>query len=159
MPALLRRPVSAGAQPCQGRSSLDMARAPAEYGSSREAQTGKITQIEVSTLPGEPRSSKGSVCEVVSAEPAADGVWRTLATAERLNVCAALFQSGGAVPNDWIYSAMRLVMIAGTTALNRGVAAVVARMHSCTRSWRTLCKAAVSPSSRSLPKSAAPESH
>jgi hypothetical protein len=28
--------------------------------------------------------------------------------------------SGGAVPDDWIYSAMRLVMIAGTFALNRG---------------------------------------
>jgi hypothetical protein len=31
-----------------------------------------------------------------------------------------LFQSGGTVPGDWIYSAMRLVMIAGTAALNRG---------------------------------------
>jgi hypothetical protein len=68
-------------------------------------------------------SSKGSVCEVVSAEPAADGVWRTLATAPGLCACAGLFQSGGAVPDDWIYSAMRLVMISGTTALNRGVAA------------------------------------
>jgi len=68
-------------------------------------------------------SSKGSVCEVVSAEPAADRVWRTLATATGLRVCAGLFQSSGAVPDDWNYSAMRLVMIAGTTALNRGVAA------------------------------------
>lgn len=65
-------------------------------------------------------SSKGSVCEVVSAEPAADGVWRTLASAQGLRACAGLFQSGGTVPDDWIYSAMRLVMIAGTTALNRG---------------------------------------
>jgi hypothetical protein len=32
-----------------------------------------------------------------------------------------LFQSGGTVPDEWIYSAIRLVMIAGTTALNRGV--------------------------------------
>jgi hypothetical protein len=64
--------------------------------------------------------SKGSVCEVVSAEPAADGPWRALATAEGLRVCAALFRSGGTVPDDWIFSAMRLVMIAGTAALNRG---------------------------------------
>ena len=66
-------------------------------------------------------ASEGSVCEVVSAEPAADGVWRSLATAHGLWVCAGLFQSGGMVPGDWIYSAMRLVMIAGTAALNRGV--------------------------------------
>jgi hypothetical protein len=66
-------------------------------------------------------ASKGSVCEVVSAEPAADGVWRTLATAHGLRVCAGLFQSGGTVSGDWIYSAVRLVMIAGTAALNRGV--------------------------------------
>ena len=56
-PALLRRPASAGARPCQGRSSLDRACAPAEYGSYQEARTGKISQIEVSTLSGEPRSS------------------------------------------------------------------------------------------------------
>ncbi len=56
MPALLRRPGSAGARPCQGRSSLDRTCAPAEYGSYREARTGKISQIEVSTLSGEPRA-------------------------------------------------------------------------------------------------------
>jgi hypothetical protein len=55
MPALLRRPGSAGARPCQGRSSLDRACAPAEYGSYREAQTGKISQVKVPTLSGEPR--------------------------------------------------------------------------------------------------------
>jgi hypothetical protein len=67
-------------------------------------------------------SSRGSVCEAVSADPAADGIWRTLATANGLHVCAGLFPSGGTVPDDWVYSAMRLVMIAGTTALNRGAA-------------------------------------
>src|SRR5580700_6866041 len=55
MPALLRRPACPGARPCQGRSSLDRACAPAEYGSYREARTGKISQFEVSTLSGEPR--------------------------------------------------------------------------------------------------------
>ena len=60
MPALLRRPGSAGARPCQGRSSLDRACAPAEYGSYREARTGKISQIEVSTLSGESRSGGAS---------------------------------------------------------------------------------------------------
>jgi hypothetical protein len=64
--------------------------------------------------------SKGSVCEVVSAEPAADGVWQALATARGLRACAGLFQSGGVVPDAWVYSAMRLVMIAGTIALDRG---------------------------------------
>jgi hypothetical protein len=67
-------------------------------------------------------SSRGSACEVVSADPAADEIWRTLATANGLRVCAGLFPSGGSVPGDWIYSALRLVMIAGTTALNRGAA-------------------------------------
>jgi hypothetical protein len=57
MPSLLRRPVSAGARPCPGRSSLDRACAPAEYGSYQEARTGKISQIKVSTLRGEPRAT------------------------------------------------------------------------------------------------------
>ena len=51
MPALLRCPGSAGARPCPGRSSLDRACAPAEYGSYREARTGKISQFEVSNVP------------------------------------------------------------------------------------------------------------
>ena len=57
MPLLLRRPGSARARPCQGRSSLDRVCAPAEHGSYREARTGKISQFEVSTLSGEPRES------------------------------------------------------------------------------------------------------
>ena len=61
MPALLRCQASPGARPCQGRSSLDRACAPAEYGSYREARTGKISQFEVSTLSGEPRIPDGSV--------------------------------------------------------------------------------------------------
>src|SRR6185437_17111721 len=40
---------------CPGHSSLDTDCAPAEYGSYQEARTGKISQIEVSTLLGEPR--------------------------------------------------------------------------------------------------------
>ncbi len=55
MPALLRRPACPGARSCQGRSSLDRACAPAEYGSYQEARTGKISQVKVSTLSGEPR--------------------------------------------------------------------------------------------------------
>ena len=57
MPALLSSQGSAGARPCQGRSSLDRGCAPAEYGSYREARTGKISQIEVSTLLGESRTA------------------------------------------------------------------------------------------------------
>jgi hypothetical protein len=54
MPALLRRQASAGARPCQGHFSLDRTCAPAGHGSYREARTGKISQIEVSTLSGDP---------------------------------------------------------------------------------------------------------
>jgi hypothetical protein len=61
MGRLLRRSASAGARPCQGRSSLDTACAPAEYGSYQEARTGMISQIEVSTLSAEPRESALSV--------------------------------------------------------------------------------------------------
>jgi hypothetical protein len=60
MTALLRYQGSSGARPCQGRSSLDRACAPAEYGSYREARTGKISQFEVSTLSGEPRKERGT---------------------------------------------------------------------------------------------------
>src|SRR6185437_3059122 len=59
MPSLLRHPGSAGARPCQGRSSLDRACAPAEYGSYREARTDTISQVKVSTLSGEPRPEVG----------------------------------------------------------------------------------------------------
>lgn len=63
---------------------------------------------------------RGSVCEVVSAKPAGDGIWRALADAGGLRVCAGLFQSADTVPDAWVYSALRLVMIAGTHALNLG---------------------------------------
>src|SRR5580700_11009180 len=55
MTELLRYQGLSGARPCQGRSSLDRACAPAEYGSYRKARTGKISHIRVSTLSGEPR--------------------------------------------------------------------------------------------------------
>ena len=62
MPALLRRPACPGARPCPGRSTLDKACAPAEYGSYREARTGKISQVEVPTLSGEPRLLRRLCC-------------------------------------------------------------------------------------------------
>ena len=47
-------------------------------------------------------SSRGSVCEVISAVPGqGDGIWRTLAQANMLSVCAGLFPSGSAVPAEW----------------------------------------------------------
>ena len=67
---------------------------------------------------------RGSVCEVVSADPGADRIWRALATADGLRVCAGLFQSAATVPDAWVYSATRLVMIAGTAALNCGAGGV-----------------------------------
>src|SRR5690242_6680440 len=69
VPLLLRRPTSAGARACQGRSSLDRACAPAEHGSYREARTGKISQIEVSTLSGEcriPLDDSSAVAKLLS---------------------------------------------------------------------------------------------
>src|SRR5690242_21861448 len=45
---------------CPGHSSLDTDCAPAEYGSYQEARTGKISQIEVSTLLGEPRTLRAN---------------------------------------------------------------------------------------------------
>jgi hypothetical protein len=51
-PAAQYQPVLA---PCPGRSSLGMGCAPAEHGSYQEARKGKISQVRVSTLSGEPR--------------------------------------------------------------------------------------------------------
>jgi hypothetical protein len=68
-------------------------------------------------------SSRGSVGEVVSVDPShSSEIWRLLATANGLRICGALFPAAVPVPDDWIYSALRLVMIAGTSVLNRGVA-------------------------------------
>ena len=84
--------------------------------------TGSAIDGARSPLPRHP-SSSGSVCEVVSAIPGqGDGIWRTLAHANMLSVCAGLFPSGSAVPAEWPFSATRLVMIAGTAALRRGAA-------------------------------------
>ena len=57
MPALLRYPGSAGTWSCPVHSSLDRTCAPAEHSSYPEARIGKISQIEVSTLSGQPREA------------------------------------------------------------------------------------------------------
>jgi len=68
-------------------------------------------------------SSRGSVGQVVSSVPSrSEGVWRLLATATGLRVCAGMFPAAVSVPDDWTYSALRLVMNAGTSLLNRGAA-------------------------------------
>src|SRR6266704_6696086 len=66
MTVLLLRPGSASARPCQGRSSLDRACAPAEYGSSREAQTGKISQSKCPRFQGTPEPTRhpAGLCQV-----------------------------------------------------------------------------------------------
>ena len=62
MPALLRHPGSAGARPCQGRSSLDRACAPAHHGSHRGARTGTISPIKsVHAFSGPPVQCLGPV--------------------------------------------------------------------------------------------------
>src|SRR5438876_445296 len=50
--------VSAGARHCPGRSSLDNACAPAVTWQLTDKRDSMISQIEVSTLPGEPRRTR-----------------------------------------------------------------------------------------------------
>ena len=85
MPALLRYQGSAGARPCQGRSSLDRACAPAEYGSYRKARIGKISQIGVSTLSGEPRPVRARA--VRDRRPHMRGLHREIASRDAPVVC------------------------------------------------------------------------
>jgi hypothetical protein len=56
MSPLPRRPASAGARPSPGRSSLDSACAPAVRWQLSGKRDTMISQIEVSTLSGEPRA-------------------------------------------------------------------------------------------------------
>ena len=67
---LLRMPPARS--PCPGRNDLDTGCAPAEYGSYREARTGKISQIEVSTLLGESRWGTQLDIRPVSVTPDGD---------------------------------------------------------------------------------------
>jgi len=68
MPPLLRRPVSAGARPGPGRSSLDSACAPAVRWQLSDKRNSMISQIEVSTLSGEPRMLCITMCETTLRE-------------------------------------------------------------------------------------------
>ena len=65
-------------------------------------------------------SSTGSACEVVSADAEAAETWRVVASGRGLRRCAALFPGADGVPDGWIYSAARMVMVAGTNVLSRG---------------------------------------
>lgn len=64
-------------------------------------------------------SSRGSACEVVCADAQAEGVWQVLASRPGLRLCAALFPRATTVPDSWVYSAARLVLVGGTNVLNR----------------------------------------
>jgi hypothetical protein len=66
-------------------------------------------------------TSRGSACEVVSVDAQAEGAWQVLASRPGLGLCAALFPRARTVPDGWVYSAVRLVMVGGTNVLNRGV--------------------------------------
>jgi hypothetical protein len=65
MGPLPRRPVSAGARPGPGRSSLDSACAPAVRWQLSGKRDRMISQIEVSTLSGEPRAFSDSIALVL----------------------------------------------------------------------------------------------
>jgi hypothetical protein len=66
-------------------------------------------------------TSRGSACEVVCVDAQAEDAWQALVSRPGLQVCAALFPRAVTVPANWVYSAARLVMVAGTSVLNRGV--------------------------------------
>ena len=65
-------------------------------------------------------SSTGSACEVASVDAEAEGTWQVVASGRGLRRCAALFPGADGVPDGWIYSAARKLMVAGTNVLNRG---------------------------------------
>jgi hypothetical protein len=66
-------------------------------------------------------TSRGSGCEVVGVDAQTEGVWQVLSSRPGLRLCAALFPRMTTVPDSWVYSAVRLVMVGGTNVLSRGV--------------------------------------
>ena len=67
-------------------------------------------------------TSRGSACEVVCVDGQDGGAWQLLASRPGLGLCAALFPQATTVPDSWVYSAARLVMVGGTNVLIRGAA-------------------------------------
>lgn len=67
-------------------------------------------------------TSRGSACEVAAVDADVDATWQVVASGRGLRRCAALFLGADRVPEGWIYSAVRMVMVPGTNVLSRGVA-------------------------------------
>jgi hypothetical protein len=66
-------------------------------------------------------ASKASACEVASVRPEGQPrLWTLLAASRGLRLCAALFPGDTTPAENWIYSAARLVLVAGSSLLNRG---------------------------------------
>lgn len=127
LPALVRigadlAPVRCGAASCepwsQPRTLARLARAEVLL----EATTGFAGSAVANSSSPIIRhdTSRGSACEIVSADPQAEEAWQVLAARPGLRVCAALFPGATVVPDSWVYSAARLVLVAGTNVLNRG---------------------------------------
>lgn len=80
---------------------------------------GTAIDTAISSIVRNP-SSKTSACEVASVHPEGhDRLWALLAESRGLRPCAALFPGSATPPEDWIWSAARLVLVAGTNMLNR----------------------------------------
>jgi hypothetical protein len=78
--------------------------------------TGSAVEAAASPIVRHP-SSSGSSCQVVSAAPSQAGeIWQLMTAAGRVLVCAGLFPAAAPASEDWIFSALRLVLVGGTRA-------------------------------------------
>ena len=111
VPSSRPRPLAglAGAEPLLG-ASVDFA------GRTLADSSSPVVRHETST---------GSACDVAAVDADVDATWQVVASGRGLRHCAAMFPGANGVPEGWIYSAIRMVMVAGTNLLNRGMGGAV----------------------------------